>query len=80
MAVGRIDAGSARQVNDLHGLALAPGFIDVHTHDDRLLLLCGLVLIGLHLQRQRKKNSWRIGVSNAPFPSSWHPEHGRTGA
>lgn len=38
VAVGRIDAGSARQVNDLHGLALAPGFIDVHTHDDRLLL------------------------------------------
>ena len=22
----------------------------------------------------------RIGISNALFPSSWHPEHGRTGA
>jgi N-acyl-D-amino-acid deacylase len=37
-AVGRLDAGDAAQVRDLGGLALAPGFIDVHTHDDRLLL------------------------------------------
>lgn len=37
-AVGRIDPGSAARVRDLDGLMLAPGFIDVHTHDDRLLL------------------------------------------
>jgi N-acyl-D-amino-acid deacylase len=37
-AVGQLDGGSAKQVVELHGLALAPGFIDVHTHDDRLLL------------------------------------------
>ncbi len=36
-AVGAV-SGSAKQAIDLGGLALAPGFIDVHTHDDRLLL------------------------------------------
>jgi N-acyl-D-amino-acid deacylase len=37
-AVGRLDGADAAEVCDLHGLAVAPGFIDVHTHDDRLLL------------------------------------------
>ncbi len=37
-AVGVLDPSQADQTIDLHGLALAPGFIDVHTHDDRLLL------------------------------------------
>ena len=31
-------AGDGAAVVELDGLALAPGFIDVHTHDDRLLL------------------------------------------
>jgi N-acyl-D-amino-acid deacylase len=37
-AVGRLDGDRAAEAVDLHGMALAPGFIDVHTHDDRLLL------------------------------------------
>ena len=37
-AVGKLDANDANETRDLRGLALAPGFIDVHTHDDRLLL------------------------------------------
>ena len=37
-AVGRLAHVQAARTVDLSGLALAPGFIDVHTHDDRLLL------------------------------------------
>lgn len=39
-AVGALDktGPGAQRVIDLQGLAIAPGFIDVHTHDDRLLL------------------------------------------
>lgn len=37
-AVGNLEGVTAAETVDLGGLALAPGFIDVHTHDDRLLL------------------------------------------
>jgi len=37
-AVGSLDESDAETVLDLRGRAVAPGFIDVHTHDDRLLL------------------------------------------
>ena len=38
VAVGNLEGMSPIETVDLDGLALAPGFIDVHTHDDRLLL------------------------------------------
>lgn len=38
VAVGALSGQRADRTVNLHGLALAPGFIDVHTHDDRLLL------------------------------------------
>src|SRR5689334_14955481 len=36
-ALGRLPEGSGRAEIDVAGLAVAPGFVDVHTHDDRAL-------------------------------------------
>ncbi len=37
--VGELDAGAAARVVDAPGLALAPGFVDVHSHDDFAIFL-----------------------------------------
>ncbi len=37
-AVGDVGQGGAHDTIEANGLALAPGFIDAHTHDDRALL------------------------------------------
>jgi N-acyl-D-aspartate/D-glutamate deacylase len=38
VAVGRVPAGPARREIDATGLVVAPGFIDMHSHSDTLLL------------------------------------------
>jgi N-acyl-D-aspartate/D-glutamate deacylase len=42
VAVGRVPPGPARRVIDARGLVVAPGFIDMHSHSDLLLLEDGL--------------------------------------
>ncbi len=39
--IGRVDAKNARRVIDARGLAVAPGFIDMHTHTDLTALADG---------------------------------------
>ena len=38
VAIGRVPAGPAKRDIDAHGLIVAPGFIDMHSHSDFLLL------------------------------------------
>jgi N-acyl-D-aspartate/D-glutamate deacylase len=38
VAVGRVPEGKAKRVIDAKGLVVAPGFIDMHSHSDDLLL------------------------------------------
>ena len=38
VAVGRVPVGPARREIDAKGLIVAPGFIDMHSHSDYLLL------------------------------------------
>src|SRR5579862_719229 len=44
VAVGRVPAGKARREIDAKGLVVAPGFIDMHSHSDYLLLEDGKAL------------------------------------
>ena len=34
MAIGRVDSSKAKRVIDAHGMHVAPGFVDLHTHYD----------------------------------------------
>ena len=63
-AVGQA-TGPARREIDAHGLTLAPGFIDMHTHSDYTLLIDGRALSALH-QGVTTHISGNCGISAFP--------------
>lgn len=46
--VGIVPAGAGKREIDIAGLVIAPGFIDIHSHSDQLLLEDGAALSKLH--------------------------------
>ncbi len=65
-ALGDLGPARGRDEIDLHGLAVAPGFIDVHTHDDRALLSSPAMLPKL-TQGVTTVVTGNCGISLAPL-------------
>ena len=65
--VGRIGEVSADREIDLNGKVAAPGFIDAHTHDDRLMLSDGDMSAKVS-QGVTTVVAGNCGISLAPFP------------
>ena len=66
-AIGRLHEARADLEIDASGKAAAPGFIDAHTHDDRLLL-SGPEMAAKVSQGVTTVVAGNCGVSLAPFP------------
>ncbi len=66
-AIGDLRAAGAHLEIDASGKAAAPGFIDAHTHDDRLLL-SGPEMAAKVSQGVTTVVAGNCGVSLAPFP------------
>ncbi len=72
VALGDVSAYSAGREIDGSGLALAPGFIDVHTHDDRALLVNPTMDCKVS-QGVTTVVTGNCGVSLAPLATSSRP-------
>lgn len=68
VALGELPAGGATHEINARGLAVAPGFIDVHTHDDRALLTPGAMLAKVS-QGVTTVVTGNCGLSLAPAPA-----------
>ena len=66
-AVGRLDAARAEVEVDASGKVAAPGFIDAHTHDDRLML-SNRDMAAKVSQGVTTVVAGNCGISLAPFP------------
>jgi len=67
-AIGRLDRARAQHEIDASGRIVAPGFIDAHTHDDRLMLSSPQMAPKLS-QGVTTVVAGNCGVSLAPFPA-----------
>ncbi len=65
-AIGQLPDASAAQVFDVSGLAVAPGFVDLHTHSDFTLLVDGGAQSQVH-QGVTTEVVGQCGVSCAPL-------------
>ena len=65
VAIGRIPAESAKQVIDASGLIVAPGFIDIHSHSDTLLLEDG----SAHSKIRQGVTTEVLGEGNSAGPA-----------
>lgn len=75
-AVGRVPAGAAAREIDARGLVVAPGFIDMHSHSDFLLLEDGSAP-----SKVRQGVTTEVlgeGNSAGPYPGALKPERGYT--
>lgn len=63
--IGAPGSLAGERIVEAHGLALAPGFIDVHTHDDRALLMPGMMTAKLS-QGVTTVMTGNCGLSLAP--------------
>jgi N-acyl-D-amino-acid deacylase len=72
IAVGDLAGMSAAQRLDAAGMAVAPGFIDVHTHDDRVLLSAPDMRMKVS-QGVTTVVTGNCGVSLAPFTPAGRP-------
>ncbi|WP_270935367.1 N-acyl-D-amino-acid deacylase family protein [Falsiroseomonas oryzae] len=67
-----LSQGAARDVLEAEGLAVAPGFIDIHTHSDFVLLVDGRANSQVH-QGVTLEVIGQCGFSCAPFTGAMSP-------
>ena len=72
VAIGQLNALKGAQEVDAHGKVLSPGFIDVHTHDDRALLIDPLMACKVS-QGVTTVVTGNCGVSLAPVSLAGRP-------
>ena len=72
VAIGRLDQAQADVDVDASGKVAAPGFIDSHTHDDRLMLSSRDMAAKVS-QGVTTVVAGNCGVSLAPAPSACRP-------
>ena len=73
-AVGRLQYADARRSVDVSGLVVAPGFIDVHTHDDAAVIE-GPEMTPKITQGVTTVIGGNCGISGAPYSRAGDPPH-----